>query len=175
MVTGRIVNYDPDDQHLRTAGRACRAADPRCRAQSISPSTMQWMAVLGKVEDQIVECFHTRRRRALRSVSSLPRSDGRGKCSDRRRRADRPHPAACADGLADQLERGIDVLDIGCGSGRAVCLLAAEFPEQPIRRLRPVRRRRRRRQRRGQAPPDSRTFASKRATSRSSATASSST
>ena len=38
------------------------------------------------------------------------------------------HILPLADGLADNLDRGIDVLDIGCGSGRAVCQLAAEFP-----------------------------------------------
>ncbi len=33
-------------------------------------------------------------------------------------------PGACAD-----LERGIDVVDIGCGAGRALLKLAKEFPK----------------------------------------------
>jgi cyclopropane fatty-acyl-phospholipid synthase-like methyltransferase len=33
-----------------------------------------------------------------------------------------------AEGLDKRLKSGIDVLDIGCGSGRAVCKIAAEFP-----------------------------------------------
>ena len=32
MVTGRIVNYDPDDAHVRAAGRACGAAHSRLSA-----------------------------------------------------------------------------------------------------------------------------------------------
>jgi cyclopropane fatty-acyl-phospholipid synthase-like methyltransferase len=38
------------------------------------------------------------------------------------------HILPLVKGLVDQLERGIDVLDIGCGSGRAVCRMATEFP-----------------------------------------------
>lgn len=32
------------------------------------------------------------------------------------------------EGLADRLEAGADVADIGCGGGRALCLLAATYP-----------------------------------------------
>jgi cyclopropane fatty-acyl-phospholipid synthase-like methyltransferase len=32
------------------------------------------------------------------------------------------------EGLAEELHRGIDVLDIGCGAGRALCRMAAEYP-----------------------------------------------
>src|SRR5690606_25169430 len=32
-------------------------------------------------------------------------------------------------GLGDRLERGIDVLDVGCGRGRALAALARRFPQ----------------------------------------------
>lgn len=35
---------------------------------------------------------------------------------------------ASVDGLTERLRAGIDVADIGCGGGRALCLLAARFP-----------------------------------------------
>ena len=41
-------------------------------------------------------------------------------------------------GLVGALERGIDVLDVGCGSGRALNRMARAFPAQPLHRLRPL-------------------------------------
>ena len=38
------------------------------------------------------------------------------------------HILPLAPELARDLERGIDVLDVGCGSGRAVCALARAYP-----------------------------------------------
>lgn len=35
---------------------------------------------------------------------------------------------ASVDGLTERLTAGIDVADVGCGGGRALCLLAARFP-----------------------------------------------
>ena len=126
MVTGRIVQYDPS---LRTyelpaehAALLTRSAVPINFA-----SAMQWIAVLGGVEDRIVECFQN--------------GGGVGYAAFHRFHEVMAEESAqtvvaaltdsiipLADGLAEQLERGIHVLDIGCGSGRAVCRLAAEFP-----------------------------------------------
>jgi len=38
------------------------------------------------------------------------------------------HILPLAPGMRDQLQSGIDVLDIGCGTGKALCLLARHFP-----------------------------------------------
>ena len=111
---------------------------------------MQWLAVLGSVEDKIVECFHNgggvHYEEFHRFHEVMAEESAQTVVA-----ALTDHILPLADGLAEQLERGIDVLDIGCGSGRAVCLLAAEFPQQPLRRLRPVRRCRRGRERRSEA------------------------
>ena len=126
MVTGRIVNYDPADQTYELpaehAALLTRSATPVNFA-----SSMQWLALMGSVEEKIVECFHKgggvhyeefhrfhdvmAEESAQTVVAAL---------------TDQILPLA--DGLAEKLERGIDVLDIGCGAGRAVCRLAAEFP-----------------------------------------------
>jgi ubiquinone/menaquinone biosynthesis C-methylase UbiE len=38
------------------------------------------------------------------------------------------HILPLADGLAARLGAGIDVLDVGCGTGRALNIMTAEFP-----------------------------------------------
>src|SRR5215210_745858 len=58
MVTGRIVQYDPSlstyELPAEHAALLTRSAEPINFA-----SAMQWIAVLGGVEDRIVECFQT--------------------------------------------------------------------------------------------------------------------
>ena len=47
-------------------------------------------------------------------------------------------------GLVGRLERGIDVADVGCGSGHAINLMAQAFPRVAVHRIRPLRDRARR-------------------------------
>jgi 2-polyprenyl-3-methyl-5-hydroxy-6-metoxy-1,4-benzoquinol methylase len=87
----------------------------------------QYIAVLGSVEDPIVDCFargggvpyaEFRRFHEVMAEDSgqsvLPAL------------LDQILPLA--PGLRSELERGIDVLDVGCGRGRALNLLARTFP-----------------------------------------------
>ncbi len=126
MVTGRIVNFDPDEEtyELPVEHAACltRGAVPVNFA-----ATMQWMAVLGSVEDQIVECFHHGggvHYEAFHRFHEVMAEESAQTVVA----ALTDHIIPLADGLMDKLAHGIDVLDVGCGSGRAACRLAAEFP-----------------------------------------------
>jgi 2-polyprenyl-3-methyl-5-hydroxy-6-metoxy-1,4-benzoquinol methylase len=126
MVTGRIVNYEPDEQTYdlpaEHAASLTRAAVPMNFA-----ATMQWMAVLGSVEDQIVECFHRGggvHYEAFHRFHEVMAEESAQTVVS----ALTDHILPLAEGLVEQLDEGIDVLDIGCGSGRAACRLAAEFP-----------------------------------------------
>jgi 2-polyprenyl-3-methyl-5-hydroxy-6-metoxy-1,4-benzoquinol methylase len=126
MVTGRILNYDPDREtyELPTehAALLTRASKPTNFA-----ATMQWMAVLGSVEDKIVDCFrrgggvHYEEFHRFHEVMAE-------ESAQTVVAALKEHILPLAEGLADKLEQGIEVLDVGCGSGRALCLMAAEFP-----------------------------------------------
>ena len=126
MVTGNIVNYDPGDEtyELPAEHAACltRGAVPANFA-----ATMQWFSVLGGVEDKIVECFqhgggvHYEQFHRFHEVMAE-------ESAQTVVAALKDHILPLAEGLEAQLAHGIDVLDIGCGSGRAMCLLAAEFP-----------------------------------------------
>jgi 2-polyprenyl-3-methyl-5-hydroxy-6-metoxy-1,4-benzoquinol methylase len=126
MATGRIVNYEPAGQtyELPPEHAACltRNADPMNFA-----ATMQFTAVLGSVEDQIVECFRNGggvHYEAFHRFHEVMAEESAQTVVA----ALTDHILPLEKGLIEQLERGIEVLDIGCGSGRAACRLAAEFP-----------------------------------------------
>jgi 2-polyprenyl-3-methyl-5-hydroxy-6-metoxy-1,4-benzoquinol methylase len=126
MVTGRIVKYDPSDATYELpaehASLLTRTAVPTNFA-----ATMQWFAVLGGVEDRIVECF--RRGGGIHYEAFHRFHEVMAEESAQTVVAAlTEHILPLADGLAEKLERGIVVLDIGCGSGRAACRLACEFP-----------------------------------------------
>jgi len=127
MVTGGIVTHHPDDltYHLPEVHAAflTRAASPNNMAAS-----MQWVAVLAEVEDQVLDAF--------RHGQGVPYSAYRRFHEVMAEESAQTVVAALVDhivplvpGLSDRLSQGIDVLDVGCGSGRAVNRLAEQFPE----------------------------------------------
>jgi 2-polyprenyl-3-methyl-5-hydroxy-6-metoxy-1,4-benzoquinol methylase len=126
MVTGRILVYDSGTKTYALppehAALLTRASVPVNFA-----ATMQWMAVLAGVEDKIVDCF---RRGGGVHYSEFHRFHEvmAEESAQTVVAALRDHILPLADGLVEKLRSGIDVVDIGCGSGRAVCLLAADFP-----------------------------------------------
>jgi 2-polyprenyl-3-methyl-5-hydroxy-6-metoxy-1,4-benzoquinol methylase len=91
-------------------------------------ATMQWLAVLASVEDQIVKCFQQGggvHYEAFHRFHEVMAEESAQTVVA----ALTEHILPLAEGLEKDLRQGIDVLDIGCGSGRAACLLAAEFPK----------------------------------------------
>src|SRR3954453_2465437 len=88
---------------------------------------MQFFSVLGGVENQIVECFE---RGGGVSYEAFHRFHEvmAEESAQTVVAALTEYILPLVSELTDQLERGIDVLDIGCGSGRAIFRMAAEFP-----------------------------------------------
>jgi SAM-dependent methyltransferase len=87
---------------------------------------MQYIGLMALVEDQIVDCF----RRGGVPYSAFPRFQA-VMAED----SGAVHDATLTDvtlplvpGLIGRLRRGIDVADVGCGSGHAVNLMAEAFP-----------------------------------------------
>lgn len=126
MVAGRIVVYDPQAKtYVLPAEHAAfltRAATPNNLA-----GVAQWIPLMGQVEDKILDKFR----------------NGGGVCYEEYHRfhdvmAEESgqttvwgmldHILPLSPGLRDRLESGIEVLDIGCGAGRALTLLAQAFP-----------------------------------------------
>jgi SAM-dependent methyltransferase len=126
MVTGGIVDYDPAARTYclppEHAAWLTRAASPNNLAV-----TAQLLPVLAAAEDGIVAAFH--------GGGGLPYA-AYGRFHDvMAEDSGQTVVAALIDGilplvpgLTDALDRGIDVLDLGCGQGRALILMAQTFP-----------------------------------------------
>lgn len=90
-------------------------------------TTAQWITVLAQVEDDILNCFRT--------GGGVPYARYHRFHEVMAEESAQTVVAALADsilplvpGAIDDLRRGIDVLDVGCGAGRAINLLAHSFP-----------------------------------------------
>src|SRR5919107_131969 len=126
MVVGRIVEHDPEEGTYylpqEHAAWLTRAASPNNIAV-----TAQFIPVLGMVEDGIVESF---KHGGGLPYSAFPRfhevmAEDSGQTVVA---ALAGHILPLVPGLIERLEEGIDVLDVGCGSGRALNLMARTFP-----------------------------------------------
>lgn len=126
MVTSRIVDYEPASRKYRLPREHAAALTKAAGSHNVA-TFMQFVACMGNVEQGIVECF--------RKGSGLPYSaygrfhnimrDVSGQTFDETL-IDRTLPLM--PGLVERLEGGIDVLDVGCGAGHALNLMARRFP-----------------------------------------------
>jgi SAM-dependent methyltransferase len=126
MTVGGIVEHDPQDATYflpqEHAVFLTRAASPDNIAV-----TAQFISVMGSVEDEIVEVF---RRGGGVPYSAFPRfhevmAEDSGQTVVA---ALVDHILPLVPGLSERLEAGIEVLDVGSGSGRALNLMARAFP-----------------------------------------------
>lgn len=125
LTTAGVIENDPERKTYRLPAE--HAACLTRSAPSNIAVTSQFIPVLAGVEDDVVECFingggvpyerYARFHEVMAEDSAqtvLPFL------------ADQVLPLV--PGLADQLRKGIRVLDLGCGRGRALMLLAELFP-----------------------------------------------
>lgn len=125
MVTSRVVEYDPQEKTYALPPEHAAFLTRAAGSDNIA-NTMQWIAVLGQVEDKVIDkfkhgggvhyCEFHRFHEVMASESDYTVVN-----------ALEPHILPLGDGLIDRLETGIDVLEIGCGSGKASCWLADRF------------------------------------------------
>lgn len=127
MVTGRIVNYDASTQTYDLPPEHCAFLTRDASPDNIA-AFMQYIAVLGSVEDQIINCFYNgggvSYSEFQRFHQVMAEDSGQTVVA-----ALTEHILPLVPGLIADLERGIQVMDLGCGSGRALNKMAKLFPK----------------------------------------------
>jgi 2-polyprenyl-3-methyl-5-hydroxy-6-metoxy-1,4-benzoquinol methylase len=127
MVTGGFVEYDPSHATYRLppehAAFLTRSATPDNIA-----AFAQYIPLMSTVEDQVVACF--------KKGGGVPYSAFGRFHEVMAEDSGQTVVAALMDsilplvpGLIDELESGIEILDVGCGAGRALNLMAEAFPK----------------------------------------------
>ena len=126
MVTGKLIDHDPA---ARTYTLPAEHAASLTRAAGLDNIALQtqYLALLGTVEDQIVACFRNGGGvpyAAFGDFQRLMAEDSATTFDAKLLTVTLP----LVDGLTDRLSAGIDVADVGCGSGHALNLMAAAYP-----------------------------------------------
>jgi SAM-dependent methyltransferase len=127
MTTGRIVEHDPVAMTFFLPPEHAASLTRAAGGSNLAVPT-QWVGLLAQVEDQVVECFHRgggvpyaafpERLMALQAEASGAGLDPG--------LVDTVLPLV--PGLIERLHAGIEVADVGCGSGQHVNLMARTFP-----------------------------------------------
>jgi SAM-dependent methyltransferase len=124
--TGGIVDHDPDQLTFVLPPHHAGWLTGGRRPGNLAIQA-QYVGLLALVEDQIVECF--------RHGGGVPYSAYPKFHALMAEDSGAVHDAALIDtilpvvpGIVDRLQQGIDVVDIGCGSGHAVNLMTETYP-----------------------------------------------
>ena len=127
MVSAGILMVDPSTIAFTLPAEHAMFLTRAAGADNLAAFT-QYIALLGSVEDDIVECFHggggVPYERFPRFHAVMAEDSGQSVLSMLE-----SHVLPLVPGLAEQLARGIRVLDVGCGSGRVLVRLAELFPQ----------------------------------------------
>jgi len=127
MVTAGVVEVDPTSSLY-----ALPAEHAAFLTRAASPDNMavyaQYIALLGSVENEVVECFvkggGVPYEKFLRFHEVMAEDSGQSVMSSLD-----SHILPLVPGLSDRFEQGIRVLDVGCGSGRILNRLAETYPK----------------------------------------------
>jgi SAM-dependent methyltransferase len=126
MTTGRIVAHDPELGTYALPAEHARLLTRGTPADNLAVFA-QYVPLLAAVEDRIVDCFH---HGGGVDYAAYPRFQEvmEEDSAQTVLAALHEHILPLVDGLTDRLEQGIEVVDVGCGRGRALAALAARYP-----------------------------------------------
>lgn len=126
MVTGQLIDYNPANKTYYLPPEHAAFLTRASGANNMAP-VAQYIAVLGTVEDKIVDCFYkgggVPYSEYKRFHEVMAEESGQTVVG-----ALEEHILPLIPGIKESLEQGINVLDVGCGSGRAINKLALTFP-----------------------------------------------
>ncbi|MGH9204923.1 MAG: class I SAM-dependent methyltransferase, partial [Vicinamibacterales bacterium] len=126
MVTAGVVDVDPGPLRFSLPAEHAAFLTRAAAADNIAVFA-QYIALLGGVEDDIVECFKhgggVPYQRFPRFHAVMAEDSGQSVLSSLE-----SHILPLVPNLVDQLTRGIRTLDVGCGQGRIMIRLAELFP-----------------------------------------------
>jgi SAM-dependent methyltransferase len=126
MVTAKIVEVDPDSTCYTLPAEYAASLTRAAGADNFAVFT-QYIALMGGVEDEIVTCFITGGgvpyEKFPRFHAVMAEDSGQSVLSSLQ-----SHILPLVPGLTDRLSGGICMLDVGCGSGKIINLLAELYP-----------------------------------------------
>lgn len=126
MVTSRVMEIDPATQRYTLPPEHAASLTRAAAADNVAVFA-QYIAELGRVEDAIVDCFRrgggVPYEKFTRFHEVMAEDSGQSVMA-----ALETHILPLVPGLAERLENGIRVLDLGCGRGRLLRRLAAKYP-----------------------------------------------
>lgn len=126
MVTGRVVEHDPEQGTYRLPPEHAAFLTKAALTNNVAAFS-QLIPLISNVEDEVVECFRGGGGVSYASFKRFP-DVVRELSAPTFEVLLVPKILPLAPGLVESLTRGIDVLEVGCGSGRAVNVMARAFP-----------------------------------------------
>jgi SAM-dependent methyltransferase len=126
LVTAGVVHYVPEEKTYRLPAEHAAFLTQAATPNNVA-ANMQFFSVLGRVEDAIVDCFHNgggvhySEYTRFHDVMAEESAQTVVAALDE-------HILKLIPGLTERLATGIDVLDVGCGAGRALLRMAELFP-----------------------------------------------
>ena len=127
MTTGKIVDFDPETSRYSLPAEHAAFLTRVSAGDNIAAFT-QYIAVLGAVEDDIVDCFRNGGgvpySKFTRFHEVMAEDSGQSVLSSLE-----SHIIPLVPGLADMLSNGIRMLDVGCGRGKTLNRLASLYPK----------------------------------------------
>ena len=127
MVTGRIVEYDPETKKYYLPREHSSFLTRKAGADNIGIFA-QYIPLLGTVEEKIVDCF--------KNGGGVPYSEFDRFQEVMSEDSNQSVVSSLLDvilpavpGIVEKLEQGINVIDLGCGRGNALNLMAKIYPK----------------------------------------------